>query len=203
MRPFSRSGSDEQLDWLSPRSLDDMERADARIQILAETNTRSLSGVDPARQARINRSREPIRRTVFDRTDAGEFRWVITGFPTNAAAQEAGMSLADYADFVYGAAQLDDDDPIAAWQALGVRIRRLAEWLGTVRELRISSNGTDLRLGGGGPHVDLLRRNVQFSGRGMLHRPARGQRRGRDQLHLSGDLPGPSDRGRAPALWRW
>jgi aminopeptidase len=140
-------GSDEQLDWLSPRSLDDVERADARIQILAESNTRSLSGVDPARQARVNRSREPIRRTVFDRTDAGEYRWVITGFPTNAAAQEAGMSLADYADFVYGAAQLDDDDPIAAWQALGVRIRRLAEWLQTVRELRISSNGTDLRLG--------------------------------------------------------
>ena len=36
-------GSDEQLDWLSPRLLDDVERADARIQILAESNTRSLS----------------------------------------------------------------------------------------------------------------------------------------------------------------
>jgi aminopeptidase len=140
-------GSDAQLDWLSPRLLDDVRLADARIQILAETNTRSLSGVDPARQARLSRSREPIRRTVFDRTDAGEYRWVITGFPTNAAAQEARMSLADYTEFVYGAAQLADVDPIGAWRALGERIGRLAEWLGTVRELRITGPGTDLRLG--------------------------------------------------------
>ena len=138
--------SDAQLDWLSPRSLDDVKLADARIQILAETNTRSLSAVDPARQARLSRSREPIRRTVFDRTHAGEYRWVITGYPTNAAAQEARMSLDDYADFVYGAARLDGDDPIAEWRALGERIGRLAEWLGSIGELRIVGPSTDLRM---------------------------------------------------------
>ena len=42
-----------------------------------------------------------------------------TVYPTNAAAQEADMSLSDYQDFVYGACLLDEPDPIAAWQAEG------------------------------------------------------------------------------------
>lgn len=44
-------------------------------------------------------------------------RWVLTEFPTQASAQEAEMSLADYEDFVYGAGLLDQPDPVALWRA--------------------------------------------------------------------------------------
>src|SRR3990170_905771 len=129
-------GSDAQLDWLTPLVAEDVETADARVIILGDFNTRALSGSDPAGQARIKKSRAPILTRQLERSAAGEYRWTITAFPTNAAAQEARMSLEDYADFVFAAALLDRDDPVAGWRELGDRIRRLAEWLGDRRELR-------------------------------------------------------------------
>ncbi len=137
-------GSDDELDWITPRLRADVENVDARIAILADFNTRSRSAIEPSRQARVTRAARPYRRRLFEREAAGEFRWVVSAFPTQALAQEARMSLADYEDFVFTAGLLDADDPVAAWKATGERIHRLAEWLATVRELRIVGTGTDL-----------------------------------------------------------
>ena len=84
---------------------------------------------------------------TMERAAAGELRRVVTAFPTNASAQDAEMSLADYEDFVYRAGFLDDEDPVASWQALGEKLARLAEWLGTKKELRVVTEGTDLTVG--------------------------------------------------------
>jgi aminopeptidase len=139
--------TDAQLDWVNPARIEEFERADVRIVLEADANTRALSGVDPARQARASRAREKLRDRYLERSAAGELRWVVTLFPTNALAQEAAMSLADYERFVYGAGWLDRDDPVAEWRAFGERIGRLAEFLGARRELRVVADGTDLRVG--------------------------------------------------------
>ncbi len=140
-------GTDAQLDWVNPARAEDYERADVRIVLEADTNTRGLSNVDPARLARAGRAREPLRNRYLERAAAGELRWSITLFPTNAAAQDAEMSLAEYERFVYGAGKLDSEDPVGDWRAFGDELRRLAEWLGAKSELRVVSNGTDLTLG--------------------------------------------------------
>jgi aminopeptidase len=140
-------GTETQLDWVSPRAVQDVELADARIVILGDENTRSLSGAAPERLARIARAREPLRRRGTERTLAGEYTWNVTSYPTQAAAQEARMSLSRYEDHLFGAALLDPADPVAAWRTLGDRIRRLVDWLETVRELRVVAEDTDLRLG--------------------------------------------------------
>jgi aminopeptidase len=139
--------NEDQLDWVSPRAVEDVELADARIVILGDENTRSLSSATPDRMARIARAREPLRRRVTDRTLAGEYTWNVTSYPTQAAAQEARMSLSRYEDHLFGAALLDPADPVAAWRRLGDRMRRLVEWLETIRELRVVADGTDLRVG--------------------------------------------------------
>jgi aminopeptidase len=141
------AGSDAQLEWLNPARINDVERADVRIAVEAYANTRALTGVDPARQARRARAREPLLNRYFERAAAGELRSVVTLYPTNAAAQDADMSLADYEDFVYRAGLLDRDDPVAAWQAVGERLQGLAAWLSRKRELRVVAEGTDLKLG--------------------------------------------------------
>jgi aminopeptidase len=143
-------GNEEQLAWISPPRKADFERADVRIAVEAETNTRRLSGVDPARQALVARARERLRDRYMERSAAGEVRGVITAFPTSASAQDAEMSLSDYEDFVYRAGFLDEDDPIAAWEALGETLRRLADWLGSKKEIRVVTDGTDLTVGVGG-----------------------------------------------------
>ena len=150
MEALLTEGDDEQLAWLSPARLEEIERADVRIVFESDYNTRALSGVQPARQAIAQRARRHLGDRLFQRAAAGELRWLVTLFPTQAAAQDAGMSLPEYEDFVYRAGLLDQPDPVGAWRDLGERIERLARWLETKGELRVVADGTDLRLAVGG-----------------------------------------------------
>jgi aminopeptidase len=143
-------GSTAQLEWISPIRLEEIEHVDCHLAILADWNTRSAAGVHPARSASLNRASQRIRARFLERAAAGELRWVLTAFPTNASAQEAEMSLPDYEDFFYAAAFLDDGDPVARWQSFAEDIERLARFLDARQELRIVADGTDLRLAVGG-----------------------------------------------------
>ena len=120
-------GTDAQLDWVNPARIEDVERADVRIALEADVNTRALSRIDPARQARAGRARERLLARYLERAAAGELRWVVTVFPTSASAQDAEMSSAEYEEFVFRAGFLDHDDPVAAWEAFGERLSRLGE----------------------------------------------------------------------------
>ena len=143
---FFRHAKDAQLDWVSPTALWVAENADARIRLMADQNTRALSGVDPDRQTRRQAAAKPLMETMMRRTAAGEFRWALTLFPTHAYAAEADMSLADYEDFYYRACLCDRDDPVEAWKQQSQETRRLAEWMVGREEVRIEGPGTDLRL---------------------------------------------------------
>ncbi len=77
-------------------------------------------------------------------------RWCATLWPTTGLAQEAGMSLADYEQFVARTLFLDRPDPVAAWQGLSRGQQRLVERLSEADEVRIEAEGTDLRLRVGG-----------------------------------------------------
>jgi aminopeptidase len=139
-------GNDDQLAWVNPARADDIETVDVRIVLEAYANTKRLSNIDPARHARHERASERLRNRYLERAAAGELRWVLTSYPTEAFAQDAAMSLAQYEDFVYGAMFVDDPDPVARWREFGERIDRVADFLEEKRELRIMAEGTDLRL---------------------------------------------------------
>ena len=143
-------GSDAQVEWVSPARVEETERADVRIVLDSAANTRALSGVSPARHALAERARRRLSDRVLERAAAGELRWLVTLFPTNAAAQDASMSLAEYEDFVFRAGFLDRDDPVSAWREFDARLVRLAQWLETKDSLRIVTDGTDLTVGVGG-----------------------------------------------------
>ena len=53
---FYRLGSDEQLDWIPPTTEWTAENADVRIVVMADANSRALSGVDPKKQARAQKA---------------------------------------------------------------------------------------------------------------------------------------------------
>ena len=139
-------GSDEQLTWLSPIDRWSRGEADVFIRVLAEENTKSLSGVDPERQIARKRSQGPLVQTMMERAAAGEGRWTLTLFPTNAYAQDAEMSTPDFAAFVSDACKLGADDPVAAWQEQGAMQQRLVDWITGKREVHIQGPETDLRL---------------------------------------------------------
>ena len=112
---LSESGYD-QLQWVAPIEKVWVENIDVRIDLIADSNTRSLTGIDPAKQRLRQTSRLDLRQTFIKRSAEGSLRWTLTNYPCHAYAQEADMSLRDYEDFVYAATFADQPDPIKCWQ---------------------------------------------------------------------------------------
>jgi len=144
--PLLQHGTDEQIAWISPIERLIRTEADVVINILADTNTKSLSGVDPARQRQFSAARSDLVKTFMERDADGSVDWTITLYPTDAYAQDADMATEEYAEFVYGACKLNAPDPVAAWNELAREQQRLIEWLSDKDEIHLSGPGTDLRL---------------------------------------------------------
>lgn len=141
-------GSPEQLAYLNPLELRELEISDVIVYVLASLSSPELAQVDPARQAMHHRPRLPLLRLFRRRTESGGLRWAAVQFPGRAAARDAEMSLEEYRAFFWRAALLDRPDPVAAWRSLGERQARVAGYLQGVSELHITTpQGTDLRVG--------------------------------------------------------
>ncbi len=108
---------------------------DAFITIWAPENTREGSDQPPERQALAAQA----ARTLRDRTASMSVPWVICEYPVPATAQDAGMTLRDLEEFVYGACLLD-------WDEEERKMRRIADRFDATREVRIVGDGTDLTL---------------------------------------------------------
>lgn len=141
-----RTANERQLSYVSPDERIGPEQADALLRILSESNTKALSGVDPQRQQLHQRARTELRQRYLERAAEGKLNWCVTLYPTEAYAQDAEMSLEEYETFVYRAAFLDRDDPVAAWREQSQEQERLIRWLADKREVHIRAPDTDLRL---------------------------------------------------------
>jgi aminopeptidase len=137
---FLEHASDTQLAFVPSSTLFEAEATSARIRISAEVDTRSMSRIDPKRQAIYERARDPLRAA------ARKHRWVLTQFPTPAYAADARMSLDEYEQFVTMALFLNRPDPTAEWKALGRRQSGLVDFLSHTRTIRIEAPETDLTL---------------------------------------------------------
>jgi aminopeptidase len=71
----------------------------------------------------------------------------VTLFPTEGYAQDAGMSLRDYEDFVYGAMLLNDDDPVASWRRMAAEQQKYVDWLKGKKRVQVKGPNVDLTLG--------------------------------------------------------
>jgi len=153
---FFAYANDAQLEFVNPITLEEMRTVDVNIGLWADTNTKSLSRVDPKRQGKASAARKPIMEVFLERAAAADkpeaypgvkpLRWVGTQYPTEASAQDAEMSLREYEAFVFAAGHLDKDDPVAAWRDVRARQQLVVDYLQNGRkELRFQTDaGTDL-----------------------------------------------------------
>lgn len=143
-------GSEDQLRYISPMGRVEVNKLDALLIIWGSQNTRYLSSVNPQQQATRQKSRRPFFSKVLKRISTGELHWVGTQFPTQANAQDAGMSLANYEDFVYRAGHIHAADPARHWLKVKKEQARLVKLLEQVDQIHIRAEDTDLRLRVGG-----------------------------------------------------
>ncbi len=120
---------------LSPIERYQVETEDARLSIRAPEDVHSGSELDEERRALLQKAGEPASR----RARALDVRWAVAEYPTAAAAAEAGMTLPEYAEFVYGACLLD-------WDAEEERMQTIKERFDRAERVRIVGDGTDLTL---------------------------------------------------------
>src|SRR5574341_197904 len=143
---FYKFASDEQLDYVSPVDKMIVETFDAYIHLWADYNTRDLSGIDPNRVARSRKANAAINQEFLKRAAEGKLRWSLTVYPNYAMAQEADMSLRDYAEFVYGAGMLNEDDPVAFWRAEAAKQRQLINWMKGHDKAVLKGSNVDIML---------------------------------------------------------
>ena len=133
--PFAREAPLDLLREPAPLQRRIWEEVDAFISIWAPENTREGSELSEERQAALKQMTAPMR----ERTMAMAAPWVIAEYPVQAGAQEAGMTLRAYEDFIFASVLLD-------WDREAERLRGIAEVFDAADEVRIVGAGTDLTL---------------------------------------------------------
>ncbi len=152
---FMETATEEQLKFVNPLDEEEIEIIDVSIGIWAETNTKSMSRIDPKRQGMVAMARKPIFKKFLNRAAAAEkpddfpgvkpLRWVGTLYPTEASAQDAEMSLHQYEQFVFNAGFLDHDDPVAQWLKIKERQQKVTDYLNGTKVVQFQTDaGTDL-----------------------------------------------------------
>ena len=112
------------------------EQEDARLTIRSPEDVHAGAELDPARRVLLQQAMAPASKRARNL----EVRWAVVEYPTAAAAEQAGMSLAEYTDFVFDACLLD-------WDAEEERLREIKARFDRGSTVRIVGADTDLTLG--------------------------------------------------------
>ena len=143
---FYKYATEEQLRYISEIEKLEVEKIDAFLGIGGSYNKKSLQNVDPQKMRISQEARIELQKKFMERAARGELRWCGTQFPTHADAQDAGMSLEEYEDFIFGAAHVDKIDPVGFWKEMEKKQDKIVKFLETKKEFRIVAPDTDLIL---------------------------------------------------------
>jgi aminopeptidase len=123
-----------------------MEEFDCYLAIRAPYNLRELQNAPKDAQKARQNGLKQINQTYFERTADRRLRRNLCQWPTDASAQEAGMSLSEYEAFVFGACKLLEPDPKAGWLATRAEQQRIVDHLNGAKKVRYrnTQHGTDI-----------------------------------------------------------
>lgn len=147
---YYKNAKEFQLKWFPKLAMQEMKQSKAVIYIQTDTNRKEL--------ARIPTSKINIRQKTVKRMDewrVDKTNWCIVAFPSTGFAQDAGMSLKEYEDFVFSATNFD-------FSKQKSRMEKLAKLENKAEKVRIVGKETDLEFSIKGRHAitDLNFRNI-------------------------------------------
>ena len=138
--------NDTQLDFVPTFYKTAYDHFESRIRIHSATNTRATTNLDPVKSQRRGKATSIITETQMRRGAEGAFKWVTTLYPTDAYAQDAGMSLKEYEDFVFNAVHAHEDDPISFWKSTAAGQQRAIDFLKDKSQIIMRGPNVELTL---------------------------------------------------------
>ena len=144
-RLFFENASDAALRTAPPLTQMAMEAFDCYLAIRAPYNLRESAQASEAQYQLRQATLAPINKAYSERTAVRTLRRNLCQYPTDASAQEAGMALSEYENFVYGACKLFTDDPAAAWRKVRADQQHIVDHLNACSTVRYVCDGTDIQ----------------------------------------------------------
>ena len=138
--------NNQQLDFVPTFHKVAYDQFEGRIRIHSATNTRASSSVDAVKSQRRGKATSMITEAQMRRGGEGKFKWVTTLYPTDGYAQDAGMSLKEYEDFVFNAVHAHEADPIAYWNSTAEGQQKAIDFLTGKDIVTLQGPNVDLTL---------------------------------------------------------
>lgn len=124
--------SKRQLEHFPQHKLDFYETLTVYIGISAGDNSMVMANARQEAMVAYQKLTKPLVDQRVKHT-----RWVVTRFPTHAAAQDARMSLDEYEDYLFSACCMD-------WKAESRKQDKLKKLMDRTSKVRVVAPGTDL-----------------------------------------------------------
>jgi aminopeptidase len=143
-RIFSMHAKDDQITWAPTLQKIAMKNFSAYLHIRAPHHLRQKHKPSDSFQTLRQSALKPLSDQYFERIAKGSLKRTLCQFPTQAAAQEAGMTLEEYEQFVYSACYLFDPQPQERWIELRHRQQKWVDLLDNANTIQFLA-----------PHVDI------------------------------------------------
>jgi len=137
---FYKYANKKQIEKFPELQMHQIKNSQYYIGINTSGNTRELSNADPKKIMARKKVTKSIGDHVVNSADKKEgwMKRVTIGFPCVALAQEAGMSLNDYENFVFNACLID-------WKKFGKRMDQLCNVFEKGKEVHLIGDSVDLK----------------------------------------------------------
>ncbi len=133
------------LDMESAFHLYAMEHFDAYLAIRAPYDLHEDLPATPEQKKRRAAAGAKANQFYFNRTADKSLVRNLCQYPTEASASAAGMTLEEYATFVFNACRLDEDDPVQAWLEVRKEQQGIVDFLNTCDVIQYKNEKTDIR----------------------------------------------------------
>ncbi|MEM1544883.1 MAG: aminopeptidase [Candidatus Methanomethylicia archaeon] len=129
---FYKYAQDKHIQFFPEIDMFEIKNTDVYIALRAPLNVKELSSIDPSKISMRMKVLKPIFDWRVEKT-----RWVIFYCPTEGLAQEAGMSLQEFEDFVFNACLID-------WRKTSMELHKIKDRLNRTDKVRIIGSNTDI-----------------------------------------------------------
>lgn len=143
-RIFYQEAKTQQLQEVDPLYALAVSDFDAYLFIRAPFNTRDGQVQDAAKARLRQAAYRPHRETYRQRTASLELKRCLCEYPTQAMAQNAGLSLEDYQEAVFSACFLFEENPQEHWEAISHKQQAIVDYLNQCENIRYLSTETDI-----------------------------------------------------------